>query len=241
MIVPETTSSVIRLLGIIVIGAGFALRLNPLLVVLASGIVTGLVSGMSFNAIMEEFGRLFLVNRYMTLPLVMMLPVVGLMERYGLRERAETLIRRSESATAGRIILIYAGVRQVSVALGIGIGGHAGAVRPLVAPLAEGAARAVTPGLSKVMAERVRALAAAAENVGTFFGEDIFIAVGAILLMKGYFDGLKIAVSPWAMALWGIPTALAAFATVGWRTHSLDRQIAREAAGTAAPPRKADA
>jgi uncharacterized membrane protein len=221
---------VINLIGIVVIGVGFALRLNPLLVVLVSGIVTGLISGMSFNAVMGEFGRLFLANRYMTLPAVMMLPVVGLLERYGLRERAEALIRRFAAATAGRMLLLYTGVRQVSIALGISIGGHASVVRPILAPLAEGAARARHGVLSKAMVARIRAHAAAAENVGSFFGEDIFIAVGAILLMRGFFEGLKMEVSTWAMALWGIPTALAAFALMGWRTHVLDRQIAREAA-----------
>jgi uncharacterized membrane protein len=221
---------VIRLIGIVVIAAGFALRLNPLLVVLASGIVTGLVAGMSFNGIMEEFGRLFLANRYMTMPVVLLLPVVGLLERYGLRERAVTLIRKSASTTAGRVILIYTGVRQISIALGIALGGQAGAVRPVIAPLAEGAARARNPGLSKATAERIRAHAAAAENVGSFFGEDMFIAVGAILLMKGFFDALKIEVSTWAMALWGIPSALAAFAAMAWRTRALDRLIDREAA-----------
>lgn len=220
----------IKLIGIIVIAAGFALRLNTLLVVLISGIVTGLVSGMSFNAIMEEFGRLFLTNRYMTLPVVMMLPVVGLLERYGLRERAETLIRRSAAATAGRVLLLYTGIRQVSIALGINIGGHAGAVRPLLAPLAEGAARVCHGALSKAMVERIRANAAAAENVGNFFGEDIFIAVGSILLMRSFFEGLGMNVGIWAMALWGIPTAFCAFALMAWRTRVLDRTLAREAA-----------
>jgi len=227
---------VIRLIGIVLIGAGFALRLNPLLVVLVSGIVTGLVSGMSFNAIMDEFGRLYLANRYMTLPVVMMLPVVGLLERYGLRERAEILIRRSAAATAGRVILVYTAIRQVSIALGIAIGGQAGAVRPIVVPLAEGAAAAKHGALSKGMSARIRAHAAAAENVGSFFGEDIFIAVGGILLMKGFFDGLKMEVSVWAMALWGIPTALAAFAAMGWRTRALDRKVAGEGNSMPAKP-----
>jgi uncharacterized membrane protein len=225
---------VIKLIGIIVIAAGFALRLDTLLVVLLSGIVTGLVSGMSFNEIMEEFGRLFVTNRYMALPIVLMLPVVGLLERYGLRERAEALIRRSAAATAGRVLLFYMGVRQVSIALGINIGGHAGAVRPLVAPLAEGAARVRLGSLSKAMVQRIRAHAAAAENVGNFFGEDVFIAVGSILLMKGFFNGMGIEVSTWAMALWGIPPALGAFALMAWRTRALDRSLAREAAGAAA-------
>lgn len=218
----------IKLIGIFVIAAGFALRFNTLLVVLVAGIITGLVAGMPFNAIMEEFGRLFVVNRYLTLPIVMMLPVVGLLERYGLRERAETLIRSAGSATAGRVLLLYTGVRQISIALGVNVGGHAGAVRPLIAPLAEGAARVRNGTLSKRMVEAIRAHAAAAENVGNFFGEDIFIAVGSILLMKGFFDGLKIEVSSWTMALWGIPTAIAAFVTMGWRAWILDRRIALE-------------
>jgi uncharacterized membrane protein len=232
---------VIKLIGIIVIAAGFALRLNTLLVVLASGIVTGLVSGMSFNAIMGEFGRLFLTNRYMTLPIVMMLPVVGLLERYGLRERAETLIRRSAAATAGRVLLLYTGIRQVSISLGINIGGHAGAVRPLLAPLAEGAARVCYGRLSKATVERIRAHAAAAENVGNFFGEDIFIAVGAILLMKGFFDSLKIEVSSWSMAFWGLPTAVAAFALMAWRANALDRRMSRDAARAAMAAKPEDA
>jgi uncharacterized membrane protein len=102
-------------------------------------------------------------------------------------------------------------------------------VRPILVPLAEGAAHARHGPLSKATANSIRAHAAAAENIGTFFGEDIFIAVGAVLLMKGFFDDQKVEVSTWAMALWGIPTALAAFALMGWRAHALDRRIARDA------------
>jgi len=223
----------IVLVGIAIIIGGFALRHNTLLVVLVAGIATGLVSGMSLNAVMAEFGRLFVANRFVTLPAVMMLPVVGVLERYGLRERAEGLVRRSAAATAGRVILLYTGLRQVSIALGINIGGHVSAVRPLLAPLAEGAARAGHGPLRKTTVDRIRAHAAAAENVGNFFGEDIFIAVGSILLMKGFFDGVKIPVSVWAIALWGVPTAVAAFLLMGWRTRVLDRSIDHETASPA--------
>ncbi|MSU23388.1 MAG: DUF969 domain-containing protein [Opitutus sp.] len=224
----------IKLIGILVVAVGFALRFNTLLVVMAAGIVTGLVAGMSFNEIMTLFGKYFIENRYMTLPVVLMVPVIGLLERHGLQERAETLIRRTRAATAGRVLLLYCAVRQISISLGVNIGGHAGAVRPLVAPMAEGAARAQHGAVSAKTVESIRAHAAAAENVGNFFGEDIFIAVGAILLMKGFFDAQKIEVSVWAMALWGLPSALVAFAAMGWRARALDRRIAREAAKEAA-------
>jgi uncharacterized membrane protein len=242
----------IKLIGIVVVAAGFALRVNTLLVVLVAGIATGLVAGNSFNDIMAQFGTFFVENRYMTLPVVLMLPVIGMLERHGLQERAETLMRRTKAATAGRVLLIYTAVRQISISLGVNIGGHAGAVRPLIAPMAEAAARrqvaapqrdatapdettaiardVASPELSPAIRESIRAHAAAAENVGNFFGEDIFIAVGAVLLMKGFFDGVKIAVNVWALALWGLPTAVIAFAVMVWRTRVLDRRIVREAA-----------
>jgi uncharacterized membrane protein len=220
----------IKLIGIAVVALGFALRFNTLLVVMGAGIATGLVAGMSLNEIMELFGKFFVENRYMVLPIVIMTPVVGLLERHGLRERAETLIRRAKAATAGRVLLLYTALRQVSISLGVNIGGHAGAVRPLVAPMAEGAARAKHGELPEKTVEAIRANAAAAENVGNFFGEDIFIAVGAILLMKGFFDAQKIEVSVWAMALWGIPTAVVAFGVMWWRARVLDRRIEREVA-----------
>jgi uncharacterized membrane protein len=218
----------IKLIGILIVALGFALRFNTLLVVMAAGIVTGLVAGMSFNEVIASFGKYFVESRYVTFTVVMVLPVMGLLERHGLKERAETLIRRAKAATAGRVVLLYTAVRQISISLGVSIGAHAGMVRPLVAPLAEGAARARHGKLPEETVELIRAHAAAADNVGNFFGEDIFIAVGAVVLMKGFFETQKIEVSVWAMALWGIPTALVAFATMWWRTRVLDRRIARE-------------
>lgn len=226
----------IKLIGILVVAAGFALRFNTLLVVMAAGLATGLAAGFSFNELMALFGRYFVENRYMTLPVVLMVPVIGLLERHGLQERAATLIRRVRAATAGRVILIYTLVRQLSISVGVNIGGHAAAVRPLVAPMAEGAAVSRHGPLPAATVQAVRAHAAAGENVGNFFGEDIFIAVGAILLMKGFFDTLKIDVSVWAMALWGIPTAVVAFAVMAWRTRVLDRRIARDAPQPSAQP-----
>lgn len=223
----------IKLIGILVVAVGFALRFNTLLVVMAAGIVTGLVSGLSFNEIMTLFGKYFVENRYMTLPIVMMVPLIGLLERYGLQERAEVLIRRTKTATAGRVILLYTLVRQSTIALGVRIGGHAEAVRPLIAPMAEGAARARHGEIPAKTVQLIRATAAAAENVGNFFGEDVFIAVGAILLMKGFFEAQNMTVSVWGMALWGIPTALVASAVMVWRTRALDRRIAREVAESA--------
>jgi uncharacterized membrane protein len=222
-----------KLIGILVVAVGFALRLNTLLVVMLAGVVTGLISGMSINEVVSLFGKYFVENRYMSLAVILTVPVIGLLERYGLQERAEILVRRQGGATAGRVLLLYQSVREITIALGIPIGGHAGMVRPLVAPMAEGAAAAQGELDPKSRAE-IRAHAAAAENVGNFFAEDIFIGVGAILLMKGFFDSVGMHVGVWDMALWGLPTALAAFGIGWWRFRALDQRInVRRKAATA--------
>ena len=229
-VAPSKRCGMIKLVGILVVAVGFALRFNTLLVVMAAGIVTGLVAGMSFNEIMTQFGKFFVENRYMTMPVVLMAPMIGLLERHGLQQRAETLIRRLPAATAGRVVLFYTGIRQIAISLGVSIGGHASVVRPLVAPMAVGAARAHGGPLPEKTIERIRAHAAAAENMGNFFGEDIFVAVGAILLMKGFFESVKLEVGVWEMARWGIPTAVVAFGVMAWRSRALDRRIARDLA-----------
>ena len=84
----------IKLIGIFILAAGFALRLNPLLVVVAAGLATGLVAGISLGDVLALLGSHFIDNRFMTLPVLLMLPVVGLLERHGLQDRVAALIRR---------------------------------------------------------------------------------------------------------------------------------------------------
>jgi uncharacterized membrane protein len=102
--------------------------------------------------------------------------------------------------------------------------------------MAEGAAQSRHGPLSESMRNRIRAFAASADNIGLFFGEDLFVAIGAILLMKGFFAQYKINLEPLEIAVWGIPTAVAAFVIHAVRLMLLDRHVAAEAAGRAASP-----
>jgi uncharacterized membrane protein len=226
----------LKLIGIPLIAIGFALGLNPLLVVLVAGLGTGLAAGMPLNAVVAQFGQSFTESRTVTFQVILVVFVIGVLERYGLQARAETLIKRATAATAGRIILVYTVIRQLSSALGLNLGGHAAAVRPLIAPMAEAAASTRGP-LTLEERHAIRAHASAGENVGNFFGEDVFIAVGAVLLMKAFFDSQKLDVSVWAMALWGIPTAVIAFLAMAWRCWALDRRL-RSAPDAARAPRR---
>jgi uncharacterized membrane protein len=215
------------LLGIALVVIGFALRFNPLLVVAVSAIVTGLLGHMPFLKVLATLGHGFNENRYVTV-IWIILPVVGLLERYGLQERARAAIATMAGATAGRLLLAYLLVRQILSALGLTtVAGHAQTVRPLVAPMVTAAAEKQRGELDEATAERVKAMSAATDNVGLFFGEDIFIAIGSILLIKGALGGFGIELTPIQLSLWAIPTAVCAFLIHGARLLWLDRTLGR--------------
>ena len=228
----------IVLLGILVVVAGFIARINPLLVILAAAIVTGVLAAVGpgvdarglFDAgvaTLSRFGEAFNDNRYFHITWLI-LPVIGVLERAGLQERARMLIARVKAATAGRLLLVYLVVRQATSALGLtSLGGHPQMVRPLVAPMAEGAAEAGHGALTDKARNRIRGMSAATDNVGLFFGEDIFIAIGSIVLMVGFLQQAGIDVEALDLSLWAIPTAICAFVVHGVRLWLFDRAVAK--------------
>jgi len=182
--------------GIAVIIVGFLLRLNPLAVVVVAGLVTGIAAGLSPLAVVAALGKAFNTSRYVSV-IWIVVPVIGLLERYGLQERARALIASVRAATPGRLLTIYLVVRQLTAAVGlIAIAGQAQTVRPLVAPMAEAAAERRRP-LTRGEAQRVRAMAAATDNVGVLFAEDVFVAIASILLIKGFLEVNGITVRLW--------------------------------------------
>jgi uncharacterized membrane protein len=215
------------LLGILLVVLGFALRFNPLLVVAVAAIVTGLLGGMDFPTVLAALGKGFNENRYVTI-IYLVLPVIGLLERYGLQQRARTMIVRLKGATTGRLLVGYLAFRQVMAALGlIAVGGHAQMVRPLVAPMAEAAAEKAHGKLDEETIDRVKAMSAATDNVGVFFGEDIFLAIASILLIQSSLASFGIQLTPFQLSVWAIPSAICAFLIHGSRLLLLDRQLAR--------------
>lgn len=215
----------LTLLGVLVIVLGFSLRFNPLLVVIAAALTSGLAAGLSPLEVLTAFGKAFNTNRYVSVAWLV-LPAIGVLERAGLKEQARRTIQGLRAATPGRILLAYLALRQVAAALGMTqVAGQAQTVRPLLAPMAEAAAEP----LSDAGRQRVRAMSAATDNVGLFFGEDIFLAIGSILLIVGFLDQSGITVEPLALSVWAIPTAIAAFLVHGARLLLFDRQLAERA------------
>lgn len=197
------------LLGVALITLGMAFRLNTLLVILVSGVVTGLVAKMGIVEILDALGASFTKNRYMSL-FILILPMIGVLERYGLKQRAKEIMETLKNSSAGKIMIIYMFLRQITNAFGLHLGGHPSMVRPLVAPMAEAAA-SKEEELDEDEKDDVRALSAASENFGNFFGQLMFIGAGGLLLVKGVFEDNNYKMDLADMFIWAIPTAIAAF------------------------------
>lgn len=224
------------LLGIGVVVLGFVLRANPLLVVMAAAMTTGLAAAWTPEADLQimwsaavatlaAFGKAFNDARYISLVWIL-LAAIGLLERAGLQERARMAIASVKTATTGRLLWVYFVIRQAAAALGLtSLGGHAQMVRPLVAPMAEGAAEAKFGALPDRERYLIRSHSAAADNIGLFFGEDIFIAIASILLIKGFLETNGIIVEPFELSVWAIPTAIAALIIHSLRLWLLDRRL----------------
>lgn len=214
--------------GIVIIVLGFALRIHPLLVVTVAAFASAAAAGHGPIAVIALIGKAFVDARFLAVAWLA-LPAIGLLERAGLREQARAMVQRLRRATAGRVLLGYFLLRQAAAALGLtALGGHVQMVRPIVAPMVEGAAeRDADAPLDDDTRQRLRAHAAAVDNIALFFGEDVFIAIGSILLIRAILQQEGVNVTPLEVAMWAIPTALAALLIHGARLLRLDRKTSR--------------
>ncbi|MFA0415483.1 DUF969 domain-containing protein [Vibrio renipiscarius] len=198
------------LIGIVIITVGLALKQNTLLVILVAGVTTGLVADLAVKDILSTLGQSFTQNRYMSL-FILVLPMIGVLERYGLRQRAEALIGSMKKASVSKILLTYLALRKLTNGMGLNIGGHPAMIRPLIAPMSEAAAEKSTPEFSDEKRQTIRALSAASENFGNFFSQNLFIGTGSLLLIKGVMGDNQLEVKLETMALWALPTAIMSF------------------------------
>ena len=181
---------IVKLIGVAIIVLGFALKLDVLAVVLVAGIVTGIVSGLDFFYILEIIGTSFVNNRLMSIFLIMF-PVIAIIERFGMKERAAYLIGKIKDASARKVLSLWIVIRSLASAMNIRIGGHVQFIRPLILPMTAAAAEA-SKGcrLTEKEDEKVKGLSAASENYGNFFAQNCFPAASGVVLIQ---SGLAVA------------------------------------------------
>ncbi|UTH74385.1 DUF969 domain-containing protein [Chromobacterium sp. IIBBL 290-4] len=222
------------LLGVAVVIAGFMLRLNPLWVVCSACIAAGLAAGMTPLAILAKFGQGFLKTRNISLAVLLVLPVVGLMERHGLKEQAEQWMRQISDATVSGLLVVYLQTRELTSALGLSaLSGQAQVVRPMLAPMAEAVWSQQHGPLNGKQREKLRAMCAATDNIGLFFGENLFVAFSAVILMHTFLQENGQNSEALHIALWGLPTALFAFIIHAARLLAFEKTLLRLGGGEA--------
>lgn len=174
---------IMKLIGVLIVLVGFIMKLDTLAVVVVAGLATGLVAGMTPLAILETLGSAFITNRTATL-FVLTLPVIGLCERHGLKDKAVDFIKSIKNATTGRLIAIWQAIRTVASAFSLRIGGHAQFIRPLINPMAQAAAVVQCDGeVDDKTEDQIKGLAAGSENYGNFFAQNCFMGSSGTLLI----------------------------------------------------------
>lgn len=214
---------ILKLIGVVIVIIGFAIKFDTIATVVIAGLATGLVAGMTPMEIFDTLGKSFISNRTATL-FVLTLPVIGVCERYGLKEKAIDFIRSIKNATTGRVILIYQAIRTLAAAFSVRLGGHPQFVRPVVVPMAEGAASKygeVTPEVSDV----IRGASAAAENYGNFYAQNCFMGASGTLLIVATLVEQGFDVSAVQIATWSIPIAVTSVLVGIVRNLMLDKNI----------------
>lgn len=199
---------IVKLIGVLIVVIGFAVKLDTISTVVIAGIATGLVAGIPLDELLRLLGEKFLSNRLATM-FVLTLPVIGLCERYGLKDKAVDFISKIKAATVGRIALLYQAIRVLSSALSLRIGGHPQFVRPLINPMAQAAAVSKYGEIDDKTEDQIKGLVASAENTSNFFGQNVFMASsGTLLIVTTLQEQGYEAVTALDIAKWSIPIAV---------------------------------
>jgi len=222
-------SEIITLVGVLIVIVGFALKLDAILIIMLAAVVTALVGGLGVVDMLETLGRTFVANRPMTIFILIML-VIGTLERNGLRESAAKLIAKIKGSTPGMVLGAYGVMRSIFAAFNVSFGGVAGFVRPVVMPMMEGAVEAKGYKMNEKHLERLKGMSGGMENIAWFFCQVLFIGGAGGLLVQSTLAGLEepIHVELLDLVLISIPTAVFAVLTAIVVYYLKDRKMMKQ-------------
>lgn len=95
-------------------------------------------------------------------------------------------------------------------AFSLRIGGHPQFVRPLINPMAQGAAVARYGKIDEATEDKIKGLCASNENYGNFFAQNCFMGASGTLLIVSTLSEQGYPVDALQIALWSLPIALCA-------------------------------
>lgn len=198
---------IIKLIGILIVIVGFAMKKDSILIILLASIVTALVGGLGIEGLLDTLGSNFVANRSMAIFILIML-VTGTLERNGLKQAAAKLIGKIKNPTPGKVLGAYGIMRGIFAAFNVSFGGVAGFVRPIIMPMATGAIEATGNTPDEEHVEELKGMASAMENVAWFFCQVLFVGGSGGLLVQSTLAGLGYEVELVDLAKTAIPVAV---------------------------------
>lgn len=221
----------LKLLGILIVIIGFALKLDSILIIVVAAVVTAIVSGLGVEGLLETFGERFVSNRSMAIFILIML-VTGTLERNGLKNAAAALIGRFKRASAGMVVGAYGIMRGIFAAFNVSFGGVAGFVRPIIMPMIDGAIKAQGHEPNEDHVEELKGMASGMENIAWFFCQVLFVGGAGGLLVQSTLEPLGYHVELIDLALVEIPIGIFAL-IVGIVYYFLrDKKLTKKYYGT---------
>lgn len=221
----------LKLLGILIVIIGFALKLDSILIIVVAAVVTAIVSGLGVEGLLETFGESFVSNRSMAIFILIML-VTGTLERNGLKNAAAALIGRFKRASAGMVVGAYGIMRGIFAAFNVSFGGVAGFVRPIIMPMIGGAIKAQGHEPNEDHVEELKGMASGMENIAWFFCQVLFVGGAGGLLVQSTLEPLGYHVELIDLALVEIPIGIFAL-IVGIVYYFLrDKKLTKKYYGT---------
>lgn len=217
----------IKLVGVLIVIVGFALKLDSILIIFLALIATGLAGGLGIDGLLEAIGTNFVANRSMAI-FIMILLVTGVLEKNGLREAAANLIRKVKGATAGKVIAAFGVMRAAFAAFNVGFGGVAGFVRPVLLPMAEAAVTNQGHEMDEQHFEDIKGMSSAMENFMWFFFQVLFVGGSGGILVQTTLASLGYEVDLLSLAAAEIPVAIAALVVSCVVTVMKDNKLSKK-------------
>jgi len=216
-----------KLLGIVIVIIGFALKKDSILIIMLAAIVTALTGGLGIMGLLETLGTSFVANRSMAIFILIML-VTGTLERNGLKESAAKPIGKLKNATSGMVIGAYGIMRGIFAAFNVSFGGVAGFVRPIIMPMSIGAIEAAGNEPNEDHVEELKGMASGMENIAWFFCQVLFVGVAGGLLVQSTLKDLGYEVGLLELAKVEIPVGIFAVAAAIVYYYLKDRKLRKK-------------
>lgn len=215
------------LLGVLVVIIGFAIKLEPIAIIVVSAIVTAIFGGINVIDLLETVGTTFVANRNQLITIILMI-LTGTLERNGLKEAAADLIRRAKGLTSGILIAIWNIVDEICIIFKIPITGITSFVRPILMPMTLGTITSRGYEVAPEHEEAIKALYGKGSNLANFFGQCLFAANSSVLLIQSTLANIGYDVDVMQIVMVQVPVALFAMVVSASQSYLVDKKMIKK-------------